>query len=79
MTEKINQSHVRKDPASKDTDFPDARDSGQTKQPGSVPTYAGDNGSAKPAPGKYNTRDDGHGKVVTDDPAESRGPEAGKE
>lgn len=66
MSEKINQSHVRKDPASKNTDFPDQREADQTKQPGNVPSYAGDNGSANPAPGKYNIRDIGEGEAVSD-------------
>jgi|GEM_PF-3177104 len=68
MTEKINQSHIRKDPASRTTDFPDQREIDQTKQPGNVPSFAGGNGSAKPASGKYNTRDTGHGEAVTDEP-----------
>ncbi|WP_136686202.1 hypothetical protein [Falsirhodobacter xinxiangensis] len=71
MTKEIDQRQQRHDPASKHTEGLNKRPDSQTKQPGRIDEVEGSPDQIAAADAgrtKFNTRDDGHGKVTTDDP-----------
>lgn len=71
MTHEIDQRAQRHDPASTHTEGLNKRPASQTQQPGKIDEVEGSPDQIAAADAgrtKFNTRDDGHGKITTDEP-----------